>query len=326
MSDRFHIIITGENGSSSCFQFSRRNILQGIVAVVCSVVAVILFSIISGESLFWGRKIQDLESELSRTAREKATYLTEIEHLTISKSEQIESLKQDFEYRLNNEKALHDLENTSLQLENFKLMNSAVGDLNSRTELIDSVMDQIGVEIIKPVPPVADNSGGPFVPAPEQSYDELIKKIDNYLRTINFMPLGRPIDGSISSKFGKRTDPLNKQKGFHEGVDIRGRHGEKIRATAAGVVVKAFKNAGYGNYLEIDHGNGYRTVFAHMQKYLVKRGESVERGQVIGLVGSSGRSTGPHLHYEIRLNKKPINPRKFMKVADLSHTVAESAQ
>ncbi|MFC1832532.1 M23 family metallopeptidase [Thermodesulfobacteriota bacterium] len=73
--------------------------------------------------------------------------------------------------------------------------------------------------------------------------------------------------------------------------------------------------------MEIDHGNGYRTVYAHMQNYLVKRGESVQQGQVIGQVGSSGRSTGPHLHYEIHLHQKPVNPTKFLNVADLSHTL-----
>jgi murein DD-endopeptidase MepM/ murein hydrolase activator NlpD len=86
-------------------------------------------------------------------------------------------------------------------------------------------------------------------------------------------------------------------------------------------VVEAFKNGGYGNYVEIDHGNGYRTAYGHMQSYVVRKGETVKRGQIIGLVGSSGRSLGPHLHYEIRLNHNPVNPTKFMQVADISHTL-----
>ena len=85
-------------------------------------------------------------------------------------------------------------------------------------------------------------------------------------------------------------------------------------------MTKAFKNGGYGNYVEIDHGNGYRTVYAHLQNYLVKQGEHIEQGQVIGQVGDTGRSTGTHLHYEIRMGKKPINPSKFMKVADITQT------
>ncbi len=200
-------------------------------------------------------------------------------------------------------------------------MNSAISDLNARSELIESVMDNIGVEIIKSAPETAENSGGPFIPVSDLDYDDLIKKVDTYLRTIEYMPLGKPVEGAITSKFGKRTDPINNKKGFHVGVDIRGKHGTKIRATAAGTVVKAFKNGGYGNYVEIDHGNGYRTVYGHMQNYVVKKGEAVKRGQIIGLVGSSGRSLGPHLHYEIRLHRQPVNPAKFMQVADLSHTL-----
>jgi len=324
MSDRFHIIITGESGRSSCIQLSRRKIYQAIALTTGTFFAAALVFFVSGGSFFADREVQALQSELAWTARAEHAYRTELEHLKSSKDEQIETLKNDYEFRLTDQRVRYDLENANLQLENATMVNSAIGDLNSRCELIETVMDKIGVEIIKTTPTVADNSGGPFVPADEQPHEELVKKVDEYLRTIQFMPLGKPINGSISSKFGTRTDPLNKKKGIHEGVDIRAKHGDKIRATADGVVVKSFKNAGYGNYLEIDHGNGYRTVFAHMQKYLVKKGESITRGQVIGLVGSTGRSTGPHLHYEIRLNKKPINPNKFMQVADLTHTIADS--
>jgi len=99
---------------------------------------------------------------------------------------------------------------------------------------------------------------------------------------------------------------------------MRGRNGQKIVATADGKVSRAFFNGSYGRYIEINHGNGYSTKFAHMKKILVKRGDTVKRGQAIGTVGSSGRSTGPHLHYEVCLNKKPLNPSKFMRVDKLS--------
>lgn len=323
MGNRFHIIITGEDGRSSAFQFSRRKLF--ITAGVCITVLVIacVLTITAGDSLFdnqhLSRQVDQLESKLAQNEQTASLYQTQITQLEKTKLNQIEALKKEYEFKLNNQKARYDLENTNLQLENVKLMNTAINDLNARSELIESVMHNIGVEIIKSAPESPENSGGPFIPANDPPYEDLMKRVDSYLRTIKFMPLGRPINGSISSKYGKRTDPVNKKKGIHEGVDIRGKRGDKIRATAAGVVVKAFKNGGYGNYVEIDHGNGYRTVYAHMQNYLVKRGEAIEQGQVIGQIGSSGRSTGPHLHYEIRLNKKPVNPTKFMKVADLSH-------
>ncbi len=325
MGDRFHIIVTGENGSSSTFQLSRRKTF--LVAAACSIFFIFatIFGLYTGGYFFNNKNlsivVDQLETELARNEKQNSVYLEQIRQLEQARQEQIESLKDDYEYKLSDQKVRHDLENTSLQLENVKLMNSAISDLNARSELIESVMGKIGVKIIKAPPETHENSGGPFIPADEPPYEELMKKVDKYLQTIKHMPLGRPINGAITSKYGKRTDPLNKKKGIHEGVDIRGRSGSKIRATADGVVIKAFANGGYGNYVEIDHGNGYHTVYGHMQSYLVKKGETVERGQVIGLVGDSGRSTGPHLHYEIRLHQQPIDPNKFMKVADLSHTL-----
>lgn len=314
MADRFHIIITGEDGQSSTFQFSRRKTLLTAAAIILFIITATSVTLTAGRSFFKNRylthKVDELQSELSQNELIAAHY-----------QKQIESVMKEYEYKLNSQKTHYDLENTNLQLENVKLMNNAISGLNARSELIESVMHNIGVEIIKSNPETSENSGGPFIPANEPSYDQLMKKVDSYLRTIKYMPLGRPVNGLITSKYGNRTDPLNKKKGIHEGVDIRGKHGEKIRATAAGIVVKAFVNGGYGNYVEIDHGNGYRTVYAHMQNYLVKKGESVQQGQIIGQVGSSGRSTGPHLHYEVRLHSTPVNPTKFMKVADLTHTL-----
>lgn len=314
MADRFHIIITGEDGQSSTFQFSRKKTLLTAAAIILFIITATSVTLTAGRSFFKNRylthKVDELQSELSQNELIAAHY-----------QKQIESVMKEYEYKLNSQKTHYDLENTNLQLENVKLMNNAISGLNARSELIESVMHNIGVEIIKSNPETSENSGGPFIPANEPSYDQLMKKVDSYLRTIKYMPLGRPVNGLITSKYGNRTDPLNKKKGIHEGVDIRGKHGEKIRATAAGIVVKAFVNGGYGNYVEIDHGNGYRTVYAHMQNYLVKKGESVQQGQIIGQVGSSGRSTGPHLHYEIRLHSTPVNPTKFMKVADLTHTL-----
>lgn len=314
MGDRFHIIITGEDGHSSSFQFSRRKILLTAAGTIIFILTATIVTLTASGSLFENRylshKVDELQSDLSEKDLVAAHY-----------QKQMESLMKEYEYKLNNQKTHYDLENTSLQLENVKLMTSAISGLNARSELIESVMHNIGVEIIKSNPETSENSGGPFIPANDPPYDQLIKKVDSYLRTIKYMPLGRPVEGLITSKYGNRTDPLNSKKGIHEGVDIRGKHGQKIRTTAAGVVVKAFRNGGYGNYVEIDHGNGYRTVYAHMQNYLVKRGESVQQGQVIGQVGSSGRSTGPHLHYEIRLHQNPVNPTKFLNVADLSHTL-----
>ena len=99
---------------------------------------------------------------------------------------------------------------------------------------------------------------------------------------------------------------------FHPGLDIDGEKGDLVVAPANGVVVKAGWQGGYGNLIEVDHGNGLKTRYGHLSKVEVQVGDTVQRGQQMGLVGSTGRSTGPHLHYELRLNEKAINPRRFL--------------
>jgi murein DD-endopeptidase MepM/ murein hydrolase activator NlpD len=110
-----------------------------------------------------------------------------------------------------------------------------------------------------------------------------------------------------------RTDPLIGTPALHSGMDFRAPIGSQIKATASGIVRKAGWNGGYGRMVEIDHGNGLATRFAHMSKILVSEGEQIKAGDVVGLVGSSGRSTGPHLHYEIRKYGAAIDPLRFIK-------------
>ena len=183
-------------------------------------------------------------------------------------------------------------------------MSTAASELNERNEVLEKVMNTLGINLSDPKQPGTKNSGGPFIKQEKARYDELLYKTDKYLKTIKHIPLGRPIQGSVTSRFGKRKDPVNGKNAFHSGVDLHGNRGGKIHATADGVVEKVFRNGGYGKYIRINHGNGYTTGFAHLKKYLVKEGDPVKRGQVIGLVGNTGRSTGPHLHYEISLDKK----------------------
>ena len=125
-------------------------------------------------------------------------------------------------------------------------------------------------------------------------------------------PSGWPVRGRVSSPFGPRKSPFSKRQIFHEGIDIAAPSGTPVLASAAGTVVTACYNAGYGNLVVIDHGDGYQTAYGHNSKLFVKAGQKVKKGQKIANVGSTGRSTGPHLHYEVRLNGKPVNPRKYM--------------
>jgi murein DD-endopeptidase MepM/ murein hydrolase activator NlpD len=127
-------------------------------------------------------------------------------------------------------------------------------------------------------------------------------------------PEGKPVgEGSISSYFGERSDPFTGEEGFHKGLDFAGTAGEPVVAVAAGVVTWAGDRNGYGTLVEINHGNGYVTRYAHNQSALVTVGQTVTRGEQIALMGSSGHSTGPHVHFEVLHNGQQIDPLMFVK-------------
>ncbi|HLI64240.1 MAG TPA: M23 family metallopeptidase [Terriglobales bacterium] len=122
-----------------------------------------------------------------------------------------------------------------------------------------------------------------------------------------------PVLGPITGAFGERIDPFNGEGAFHAGVDISCTYGQAVIAPADGVVTYADFYSGYGRMIQIDHGNGISTRYGHLSGFAVTDGENVRRGQVIGYVGLSGRSTGPHLHYEVRIHDVPVNPHKFLR-------------
>ena len=129
-------------------------------------------------------------------------------------------------------------------------------------------------------------------------------------------PRGRPVgSGWISSYFGKRTDPFTGKKAMHKGMDFAGRKGSDVIAVAAGVVTEVGAQSGYGKLVEIQHGNGYVTRYAHNAAVLVKAGERVTKGQTIAKMGSSGRSTGPHVHFEVLRNGKTVNPARYVQAS-----------
>lgn len=124
---------------------------------------------------------------------------------------------------------------------------------------------------------------------------------------------GRPVNkGWMSSRFGRRTDPFTGKVAFHSGVDFSAKEGTEIIAVAAGVVTRSVKDRGYGNMVEINHGNGYVTRYAHNSSNLVKVGDVVKKGQIIALVGSTGRSTGPHVHFEVYKHGRAIDPAAYI--------------
>ena len=126
-------------------------------------------------------------------------------------------------------------------------------------------------------------------------------------------PEGRPVtSGYVSSQFGSRTDPFTGRRAFHKGVDFAGREGAEVVAVASGVVIWSGERYGYGQLVEVNHGNGYVTRYAHNVDNLVAVGDTVRRGQVIARMGDTGRATGPNLHFEVLLNDEPVNPLTYV--------------
>lgn len=123
-----------------------------------------------------------------------------------------------------------------------------------------------------------------------------------------------PVEGPVTGSFGERIDPFNGEGAFHSGVDISASYGQPVMAPADGVVVFADFMGGYGRAIALDHGHGITTRYGHLASFAVVPGQYVRRGDTIGYVGLSGRSTGPHLHYEVRINDTPVNPHKFLRL------------
>lgn len=151
--------------------------------------------------------------------------------------------------------------------------------------------------------------------SPEEAYALYDERLEDFLLGVAFTPLGYPANYAINSTFGYRGDPIRQGKvEFHPGIDFKGKRGDSVKSTADGKVIIAGWFQGYGQCVKIRHKNNLETLYGHLSKINVKVGQVVNTGQIIGLVGSTGHSTGNHLHYEVRKNGKPINPKSFLSV------------
>jgi murein DD-endopeptidase MepM/ murein hydrolase activator NlpD len=173
-----------------------------------------------------------------------------------------------------------------------------------------------------PAPAGTGAMGGPFDSAnADPTFKQLFtswKKLDNIASGAIAIPSEKPLKtAEFTSGFGSRDDPFRHGAAFHPGIDLAAPYGSPVYATADGTVLRAgWNSGGYGNLVEIDHGRGIVTRYGHMSKILVSAGQKVTRGQEVGEVGSTGRSTGNHLHYEVRIDNSPVNPIPFMRSTD----------
>ncbi|MCH8617339.1 M23 family metallopeptidase [Sphingomonas sp. SM33] len=167
-----------------------------------------------------------------------------------------------------------------------------------------------------------DGRGGPFDAANgDPTFKQLFsswKKLDNLASGAIAVPSDKPVKtAAFTSGYGVRSDPFRGSAAMHPGIDLAGPYGTPIYATADGTVLRAgWNNGGYGNLIEVDHGRGIATRYGHLSQVLVHAGDRITRGQLIARMGSTGRSTGSHLHYEVRIDGRPVNPIPFMKSTD----------
>jgi len=227
---------------------------------------------------------------------------------------------------------------------NLNIYISKIGELYTRIVNIDKQTERlqyilkkqiVGKHKVPKIKEKKDSTDGKLIKKNDLTSSELTKVIEILIAKIELreelyntmesillkesvlkdtLPSLKPVNiPYASSSFGWRHDPILSKRAFHKGLDFSAAHGEPIMVTASGIIVAAERGFRYGKYVRVKHGNGLETRYAHLSKMLVKVGDIVSKGEVIALVGNTGRSTGPHLHYEIRLNGNPLDPRKYLK-------------
>jgi murein DD-endopeptidase MepM/ murein hydrolase activator NlpD len=220
-------------------------------------------------------------------------------------------------------------ENQRLRAENDK-QRQELQNLNNRVEAVEDTSRKLAAEVpeAQNVSEAPHGQGGPARPVDSAAalaalesktarLEREMRMYESFLRSHGMTPSIWPVTGKLESGVGGRRNPFG-GRGFeyHEGQDIDAAMGTPVKVAAPGKVTIAGRQRGYGNVVYVDHGNGLSTRYGHLSEIDVSVGQAVTRGQVIGLVGSTGRSTGPHLHYEVRINNQPVDPRQYLPGAE----------
>ena len=296
MKDRLHIIFAEEEGKVRSFTVSKSRIKKSLFLISLTFIFLIGASGLGMQSLVENHALRSnlasMQDEMVQLASEKNEFKTKVVQL-----------KQKMHLKV-----------CQLEEEKEALIEGPVNTLYEKNRLIDQVLSQVGFNLKKNSD---EDMGGPYIPVAEDSPEAVLFKTDKIIETLKEIPLGYPAHGRVTSGFGVRHDPYSKKLAFHEGIDIKNSRGTKIFATADGTVSKSGYNSSYGKYLVIDHDSGFSTKYAHLKRVLAPKGKTIKRGDVVGLLGNTGRSTGAHLHYEILYKGKPFDPAKFINIAEI---------
>jgi murein DD-endopeptidase MepM/ murein hydrolase activator NlpD len=293
MGRKLHVIISGDEGRSRALSLRVSTLWIGLVFTFT-------LSILLSVSAAFGIHSMLQSRDLHRDMRS-----TELQLAALQERERLMT---------------HELE--TLRREKAEQFKHEVAALRERSKQIEEILSQVGVEvsgtldIVDSSPPQNQNQGGPFYPIPLNEPEPLVDYAGEMINIANSIPLGEPTEGWVSSGYGSRTDPFNGKRAFHYGIDISNLIGTPVHATAAGKVVFAGVNGGYGKMVKVEHADNYLSIYGHLSDIQVKPGDSVVRGDQLGTMGSTGRSSGSHLHYEVRRQEKPINPYPLIYLSE----------
>ncbi len=271
-------------------------------------------------------KIKQIVDLQNWTAQDELNKKTEISDVLLQRDivvSERDALKKQVDKM---ENVLSDVKQAELEVfEKLRAISSKeVEKLRSTFNSINAPLKKHGL-YFNPLANKKDSKGGLFIPESslfnDKNIDDKVSQIyqnvenyEYYKEVLKHLPLGQPVWSYwVTSQYGTRNDPFKGSKASHKGVDLASRTGNKIKVKAEGKVVKAEYSNGYGNLVVVDHGNGFSTKYAHLNKIYVKKGQVLKYDDVIGEVGSTGRSTGPHLHYEVLYRGVSVNPLPFIK-------------
>jgi murein DD-endopeptidase MepM/ murein hydrolase activator NlpD len=293
MPRKLHIIISGDEGRSRALSLNVSRLRTGLLFTG---MLLILLSVGTGIGIHSMLQSKELRQNLRASKLELAS-LHERERLMT-----------------------HELE--TLRREKADLFRHEVAALRERSEQIEDILTQVGVEVsttadvADSTPQQNQNQGGPYYPIPLNEPEPLVNYAREMIDLANAIPLGEPTSGWVSSGYGTRTDPFNGRRAFHYGIDISNMIGTPVHATATGKVIFAGVNGGYGKMVKIKHPDNYISIYGHLKHIQVKPGDTVVRGNTIGTMGNSGRSSGSHLHYEVRYQDRPLNPYPLIYLSE----------
>ena len=292
------IIQTEYSNGASQWHLSNKKLLLyfSLVFIALSIFSIFMASLLS--SYLYKKKINEYKASYGYISENLSLLSKEILNLNkqIDIIEKKDSALRSYAGMPSIDKNIRELGIGGKKIESNRFLNNVAPIVNKELAILEMDVEKLSRQVNFEM----------------KSYKSIYSEVQKSIQRISKIPSIRPVDGGyLNSTFGYRIDPIDNVKRFHHGQDITVKSGSPVYAPADGEIKRAYYVGGFGNHIKIDHGLGYTTLFAHLSKLKVKHGQKVKRGEIIGYSGNTGRSTAPHLHYEIHYNGEPQNPLDY---------------